>query len=99
MLPAEFEAREPLTAQRPPQIPFLVRLVTTKLAGGGDRIHTDRMQIAAKNSSRALLLPLLAKRGEGRGEEANLPKTLICIEICCRNSKRDETDFGLFFDI
>jgi hypothetical protein len=27
------------------------------------------MQIAAKNSSRTLLLPLLAQRGEGRGEE------------------------------
>jgi hypothetical protein len=27
------------------------------------------MQIASKNSSPALLLPLLAQRGEGRGEE------------------------------
>jgi hypothetical protein len=58
-----------MTAQRPPQIPFRVSLVTTKLAGGGDWVHPDRMQIAAKNSSRALLLPLLAQRGEGWGEE------------------------------
>jgi hypothetical protein len=71
MLPAKFETRKPLTAQRPPQIPFRVRLVTPKLAGGGDRVHPDRMQIAAKNSSRALLPPLLAQRGEGRGEESN----------------------------
>ena len=57
MLPAKLETREPMTTQRPPQIPFRVRLVTTKLAGGGDRVHTGRMQIAAKNSSRSLLLP------------------------------------------
>ena len=56
----EFEAGKSPSAQRPPQIPFRVRLVAAKLAGGGDRVHADRMQIAANNSSRALLLPLLA---------------------------------------
>jgi hypothetical protein len=34
MLPAKFKTGEPVAAQRPPQIPFLVRLITTKLAGG-----------------------------------------------------------------
>ena len=36
MLPAKFETRKPLAAQRPPQIPFRVRLVTAKLAGSLD---------------------------------------------------------------
>jgi hypothetical protein len=60
-LSPEFEAGKSPPAQRPPQIPFRVRLITAKLAGGGDRVHPDRMQTAAKNSSRALLLPLLVK--------------------------------------
>ena len=34
MLSAKFETRKPMAAQRPPQISFRVRLVTTKLAGG-----------------------------------------------------------------
>ena len=34
MLPAKFETRKPMAAQCPPQIPFLVCLITAKLAGG-----------------------------------------------------------------
>ena len=74
MLPAELETRKTMAAQRPPQIPFCIRLVTAKPAGGGDRVHPDRMQIAPKNSSRTLLLPLLAQRGEGRGEESSFTR-------------------------
>jgi hypothetical protein len=51
-LSPEFEAGKSPSAQSAPQIPFRVRLVTAKLAGGGDRVHPDRMQIVAKNSRR-----------------------------------------------
>ena len=51
MLPAKFKTRKPLAAQCPPQIPFRFRLVTTKLARGGDRVHTDRMLVVKKRSS------------------------------------------------
>ena len=69
MLPAKFETGKLMTAQRPPQIPLIIRLIMTKPAGGGDRVHPDRMQIAAKNSSRDVSphpdpLPVWAGRGK-----------------------------------
>ncbi len=70
VLPAEFETGKPSSAQCPPKLLLFVRLVAAKLAGDLFKAHGGRMRPAGKISSPPAKLPtLLAKRGEGRGEE------------------------------
>jgi hypothetical protein len=62
-----------VTPQRAPEFFFVVRLVATKLAGGLDRVHAERMRVARKNSSPARAVSLSSpKGGEGWGEEAKI---------------------------
>jgi hypothetical protein len=68
MLPAKFETGESMTPQRAPEFFFVVRLVGTKLAGGLDRVHAERMRVARKNSSPARTVSLSSPKG-GVGEE------------------------------
>jgi len=74
ILSPEFEAGKSPSAQSAPQIPFRVRLVTAKLAGGGDRVHPDRMQIVAKNSRRETPHPDPLPAWAGRGNLTPAPE-------------------------
>jgi hypothetical protein len=72
VLPAEFETGKPSSSQRPPERLFVVRLMAAQFAGDLFEAHAAMMFAIAEISSPPaayLRLPLLAQRGEGRGEE------------------------------
>ena len=66
MLSVKFESGEAVASQCAPQFLFFVSLVATKLAGGLDWAHFERMRVVGKISSPCTLTthsPRLARRG------------------------------------